>query len=77
MGAETDMDQGLSGLSTSESGGDTGEGPVGGGDSEDIGVVIPVSSRLTTPALRQVGLIEEMEEEVREAGLWGWFNGED
>ena len=32
--------------------------------------------RPATPAPRERGLIEQMEE-VREAGLGGWFNGED
>ena len=35
------------------------------------------SMRSETPALRERGLVEQMEEEVREAGLGGWFNGMD
>ena len=34
------------------------------------------SLRLETPALRERGLVEQMEE-AREAGLGGWFNGMD
>ena len=71
------MDLGLSGLSTSESGGEGEGGSVGGEDSTDIGVTILESSRSLTPAPRESRLIEEMEEEAREAGLGGWFNGED
>ena len=75
MGTETDLE--LLGLSTSESGGDRGEGLAGGEGSRDGGAAISGNMRLPTPALRERGLIEEMGEEVREAGLEGWFKGED
>ena len=71
VGAETDTDLGSLGPSTLESGGDGKEGLVGGGDSEDIGAVILESMRPLTPAPRRMGLIKEMEEEAREAGLGG------
>ena len=75
MGTETDLE--LLGLSTSESGGDRGEGLAGGEGSRDGSAAISGNMRLPTPALRERGLIEEMGEEVREAGLEGWFKGED
>ena len=71
------MDLGLSGPLTLESGGDRGEGPVGGEDREVGGAAISGNMRPSTPAPRERGLIEEMEEEAREAGLGGWFNRED
>ena len=74
---EADTDLGLSGLLTSESGGGEEVGQVGGEDREEGGVAILVSMRLSTPAPRERGLIKEIEEEAREAGLGGWFNGED
>ena len=77
VGVETNMDLGLLGPSTSEFGSEGEEGLVGGEDSRDAGVIIPESSRLLTPTPRERGLIEEMEEEAREAGLGGWFNRED
>ena len=77
VGAETDTDLDSLGLSTSKSGRD-GEGrPVGREVSKDAGVVMLESMRLSTPAPRERGLIEEMEEEVRKAVLGGWFNRED
>ena len=77
MGVETNTDQGLSGPSTLESGGNRREGLVGGKDSGDVGAIILVSTRLSTPAPRERGLIEKMEEEARETGLRGWFDRED
>ena len=68
MGAETDLE--LSGLSMLESGGDGGEGLAGGEGSRAGGAAIMENVRLSTPALRR-GLIAEMEEEAREAGLRG------
>ena len=40
------------------------------------GAPIQENLRPSTLPLRERGLIEEMEEEAREAGLGGWFNGE-
>ena len=70
------MDLELSGLSMLESGGDGGEGSVGGMVNREDGVTIPANTRPSTPALRERGLIKEMEE-AREAGLGGWFNRKD
>ena len=70
------MDLELSGLSMLESGGDGGEGSVGGMVNREDGVTIPTNTRPSTPALRERGLIKEMEE-AREAGLGGWFNRKD
>ena len=77
VGKETDTDLGSSGLLTSESGGDGGDGSVGEEVNEDGGATTQESMRLLTPTLRERGLIEQMEEEAVEAGLGGWFNGED
>ena len=77
VGRETDTDLGLSGLLTSESGGDGGEGSVGEEVNKDSGATTQESMRLLTPTLRERGLIEQMEEEAMEAGLRRWFNGED
>ena len=71
MGVETNTDQGLSGPSTLESGGNRREGLVGGKDSGDVGAIILASTRPSTPAPRERGLIEKMEEEARETGLRG------
>ena len=59
------------------SGGDDKEGLDGGEDRGEGGAPIQESTMLLTPALRERGLIEQMEEEAREAGLGGWFNGEE
>ena len=72
----TDLDPDSSGSSMSESGGDSEGGLDGGEGSGEDGIVTMESIRLGTPALRERGLIEQMEEEVVEAGLRGWFNGE-
>ena len=67
----------MSGPSTSESGGDRGEGSAGREGSGGAGATTSKNMRLETPTPRQRGLIEEMEEEAKEASLGGWFNGED
>ena len=59
------------------SGGDNEDGLDGGEDRGDSGAPIQKSMRPLTPALRERGLIKEMEEEAREAGLGGWYNRED
>ena len=41
---------------------------VDAGESADV-------MRMDSPMLRETGLIAEMEREVMEAGLGGWFNG--
>ena len=59
------------------SGGDNKDGLDGDEDRGDSGASIQESVRPPTPALRERGLIKEMEEEAREAGLGGWYNRED
>ena len=49
----------------------------GGEDNGDTGASSGENTRVESPMLREVGLVEEMEREVREAGLGGWFNGMD
>ena len=48
-----------------------------GGDKDNSGTGVPTegSMRRDSPIPREGGLIEEMEREVMEAGLGGWFNG--
>ena len=53
------------------------EGLDGGEDRGEGGAPIQESIMLPTPALRERGLIEQMEEEAREASLGGWFNREE
>ena len=65
------MDQSLSDQGTSDAGGDDGDDQDGGEDSGDVGASPSGSTRLETPALRKVGLVEQMESEAREAGLGG------
>ena len=74
VGAETDLE--LLGPSTLDSGGDRGDNQDGGKGSGEGGAGTLARMRPATPAPRERGLIEQMEE-VREAGLGGWFNGED
>ena len=48
------------------------------GESSGGAGVFPLgSTRPGTPALREEGLVVQMEREVREAGLGGWFNRMD
>ena len=47
------------------------------GGSRGAGASPSGSMRPETPAPWERGLVEQMEEEVREAGLGGWFNGMD
>ena len=47
----------------------------GDGDNVDAGVFTGGSMRRDSPLLWEGGLITQMEEEAREAGLGGWFNG--
>ena len=70
------MDLELSGLSMLESGGDGGEGSVGGMVNREDGVTIPANTRPSTPAPREERLIKQMEESA-EMGFGGWFNRED
>ena len=58
------------------SGRDDKEGLDGGEGSEEGGAAIQESTRLLTPALRERGLIKQMEEAAK-MGFGGWFNEED
>ena len=58
---------GVSGNSLDNQGGDE--------DNEVIGVSPQESTRRDSPIPREEGLITQMEREVTEAGLGGWFNG--
>ena len=60
-----------------DAGGNDKDDQDGGEGSGDAGASPSESMRLETPALRERGLVEQMEEEAREAGLGGWFNGMD
>ena len=75
------MGQSSSEAGTWESGGDDEDNQAGGEGSGGAGVS-PLGSmrpltRLATLEPRRHGLIKEMEEEVRVAGLGGWFNRMD
>ena len=61
---------------TWESGRDNKDNQDGGEGSGGAGASPSGSMRLETPAPRERGLVEQMEE-AREAGLGGWFNGMD
>ena len=76
------MGQSSSEQETLDAGGDNEDNKDGGEDNAGTGVSPSGSTRLvtpelSTPALREMGLVEQMEEEAREAGLGGWFNGMD
>ena len=64
-------------LEAGTSGASGGEPDNQGGDvaSGDVGVSAGESMREDSLMLRETGLIAQMEEEAREAGLGGWFNG--
>ena len=51
------------------------QGDQGGDMARDAGVSVEGSMRVGSPMPREGGLITEMEREVMEAGLGGWFNG--
>ena len=61
----------------SESGGNNEDNQGGDRDNRGAGVSPSGNMRLSTSALRERGLIRQMEEKVREVGLGGWFNGMD
>ena len=63
------LEQGMLGA-----GGDNEDDQDGEGDNVGAGVSLSGNMRPPTPAPRERGLVEQMEEEVREAGLGGWFN---
>ena len=71
------MDLDVLGLLMLGSGGDDEEGSDGGEDRGEAGASIWESSRPSTPALREGGLIKQMEEESAKMGFGGWFNRED
>ena len=62
---------------TSDAGGNNEDDQDRGEGSGGVGVSLLGSMRPETPAPRKRGLVEQMEEEAREAGLGGWFNGMD
>ena len=69
---------GSSSLSEVGTSGVSGDGPddQGGDEDNEVGGVSPrESTRPDSPMLREEGLITQMEREVTEAGLGGWFNG--
>ena len=65
------INQSSSDQGTSDAGGDDGDDQDGGEDSGDVGASPLGSMGPEVPALREVGLVEQMESEVREAGLGG------
>ena len=65
---------GSSGSGRSDASGDDGDDQVSGGIGLVVGVLAEVMRR-DSPVPRETGLITEMEREVEEAGLGGWFNG--
>ena len=71
--------EGLEMLSSSGSGGSDASGDDQGDQGGDaVNVAVGESTevmREDSPMPRETGLIEEMEREVTEAGLGGWFNG--
>ena len=74
---EEEMTGSLSSLGVGTSG-VSGDVPVDQGGDEDnvVGGVSPQESmRWDSPMPREEGLIAQMEREVTEAGLGGWFNG--
>ena len=73
----TDLDPDVFGPLILASGGDNKEGSDGGEGRGEGGAFIQESKRPLIPALRERGLIKQMEEEAAMMGLGGWFNGED
>ena len=69
---QSSLDQG-----TQESDGDNEDNQDGGEDNVGAGASPSGNMRPLTPAPRERGLIKQMEEEVKEAGLGGWFNRMD
>ena len=69
-GLETSLSSGSRGLAAS---GDDGDNQDGARDNVDAGTSTE-EMRRDSPMLRETGLIAEMEREVTEAGLGGWFN---
>ena len=60
---------------TSGASGDGLDDQSGDEDNTDSGASRQASMRGDSPMLREEGLIAQMEREVEEAGLGGWFNG--
>ena len=65
------MGQSSSEQGTLDAGGDNGDNQDGGVGSGGTGASLLGNTRPPTPSLRERGLVEQMEEEVREAGLRG------
>ena len=60
---------------TSGASGDSPGDQDGDKDNTGVGVSLQESMRRDSPMLREGGFIVQMEREVAEAGLGGWFNG--
>ena len=74
---EEERENKLSSSLEAETSGASGDGPDDQGGDEDntvIGASAEGSMRRDSPMPREVGLITQMEQEVMEAGLGGWFN---
>ena len=67
----------MSDQGTLDVGGNNKDNQDGGEDSGDAGASLGGSMRVESPVPREVGLVVEMERDVREASLRGWFNGMD
>ena len=62
-------------VGTSGTSGDNQDDQDGGVGNVDAGASTEESMRRDSPMPQEGGLIAEMEREVMEAGLGGWFNG--
>ena len=74
---ESLMEEEMLSLSEAEMSGASGNAPDDQGgdeDSGDTGASLQESMRWESLILREEGLIAQMEREVEEAGLGGWFN---
>ena len=69
-----EMTSGSLGSGGSDASGDDQDAQVGEGIGLVAGALAEVMRR-DSPMPRETGLIAEMEREVEEAGLGGWFNG--
>ena len=73
---EEEREEGTSSLSGSKGSAASGDGSDGqDGDADNVVVGLSTEVRRDSPMLRESRLIAEMEREVMEAGLGGWFNG--
>ena len=72
---EGTMESSSSEVGTSGVSGDSPDDQDGDEDNAVGGASLQESTRGDSPILREEGLIAQMEREVMEAGLGGWFNG--